>query len=85
MTTIYRSTPVSKKKVPAEIDTASRQPGRTRTSFSCNGSERDDGVKRLGAEAKAIEAVRETVLQAQEETHRVRVKFGKTRIYLERD
>ena len=39
-------------------------------------------MKRLEAEVKAIEAVRETVVQAQEETYRVRVKQVRYRPYV---
>jgi len=78
---VYRTTPVGKEKVLAKIDTALATTKKNLAEFQRYGSQ-DDGVKRLGAEVEAIEAVRETVVQAQEETYRVRVKQVRYRPYV---
>ena len=80
-TSVYRTTPVSKDKAVAKIDTALTTTRKNLSEFQHYGTQ-DDGVKRLEAEVKAIEAVRETVLHAEEETYRVRVKQVRYRPYV---
>ena len=77
----YRTTPVSKQNALAKIDTALITTRKNLGEFQRYGAQ-DDGVKRLEGEVKAIEAVRETVLQAQEETYRMRVKQVRYRPYV---
>ncbi len=78
---VYRTTPVAKDKVLAKIDTALATTKKNLAEFQRYGTQ-DDGVKRLGAEVKAIEAVRKTVAQAQEDVYRLRVKQLRFRPYV---
>ncbi len=80
-TPVYRTTPVAKEKVLAKIDTALTTTKKNLAEFQRYGAQ-DDGVRRLEAEVKAIETVRETVVQAQEETYRLRVKQVRYRPYV---
>ena len=80
-TSVYRTTPVSKDKAVAKIDTALATTRKNLSEFQRYGAQ-DDGVRRLEAEVKAIETVRETVLRAEEETYRVRVKQVRYRPYV---
>ncbi len=81
-TVLYRTTPTQKKQVLAKIDTALRTTRKNLAEFQRYGGPDDEGVRRLEAEVEAIEAVRETVLQAQEDTYRVRVKQTRYRPYV---
>lgn len=81
-TILYRTTPVPKKSVLAKIDTALKTTRKNLSEFQRYGSEHDAGVKRLEAEVKVIETVRETVVRAEEETYRVRVKQARFRPYV---
>ena len=78
---VYRTTPVAKEKVLAKIDTALTTTKKNLAEFQRYGT-RDDGVKRLGAEVEAIETVRKTVVQAQEDLYRLRVKQVRYRPYV---
>ncbi len=80
-TTIYRSTPVSKEKALAKIDTALSTTRKNLSEFQRYGAQ-DDGVKRLESEVRHIAAVREAVLHAEEETYRVRVRQMRYRPYV---
>lgn len=81
-TVVYRTSPMSKKDVLAKIDTALKVTRKNLAEFQRYGGEHDAGVIRLEAEVKAILAVRETVVHAQEETYRVRVKQVRFRPYV---
>jgi len=81
-TVLYRTTPMQKRHVLAKIDTALKTTHKNLAKFQRYGGEHDAGVRRLEAEVKAIEGIKETVLQAKEETYRVRVKQTRYRPYV---
>lgn len=81
-TVLYRTTPMQKKNVLAKIDTALKTTRKNLAEFQRYGGPDDEGVRRLEAEVEAIEEVKETVLQVQEDTYRVRVKQTRYRPYV---
>ncbi len=81
-TVVYRTSPMSKKDVLAKLNTALKTIRKNLGEFQRYGGEHDAGVMRLEAEVKAILAVRETVVHAQEETYRVRVRQARFRPYV---
>lgn len=78
----YHTAPVSRQRALVKVDTALRTTKHNLAEFERYGGQSDEGVRRLVAEVRAIEAARERIAEAEEDRFRVRVKQVRYRPYV---